>query len=50
MRTELDRKTRNIILVLFLVGVFMGSLDTGIIGPVLPAIEHTYNLTSREGS
>ena len=50
MQMELDRKTRNIILVLFLVGVFMGSLDTGIIGPVLPAIEQTYSLTSREGS
>ena len=50
MQTELDRKSRNIILILFLVGVFMGSLDTGIIGPVLPAIEHTYNLTSRESS
>ena len=48
MQMELDRKTRNIILVLFLVGVFMGSLDTGIIGPVLPAIEKTYSLTSRE--
>ena len=50
MHTELDRKTRNIILILFLVGVFISSLDTGIIGPVLPAIERTYNLTSRESS
>ena len=46
----LDTKTRNLILVLFLIGVFMGSLDTGIIGPVLPSIEHTFNLTSRESS
>ena len=46
----LDRKTRNIILILFLIGVFMGSLDTGIIGPVLPSIEQSFNLTSRESS
>ena len=46
----LDTKTRNLILVLFLIGVFMGSLDTGIIGPVLPSIEQTFNLTSRESS
>ena len=46
----LDRKTRNLILVLFLIGVFMGSLDTGIIGPVLPSIEQSFHLTSRESS
>lgn len=38
------------ILLLFLIGVFMGSLDTGIIGPVLPSIEESFNLTSRESS
>ena len=47
---NLDRKTRNLILILFLIGVFMGSLDTGIIGPVLPSIEQTFQLTSREAS
>ena len=46
----LDAKTRNLILVLFLIGVFMGSLDTGIIGPVLPSIEQNFNLTSRVSS
>lgn len=46
----LDTKTRNMILVLFLIGVFMGSLDTGIIGPVLPSIEQGFHLTSRESS
>ena len=46
----LDSKTRNMILILFLIGVFMGSLDTGIIGPVLPSIEQSFNLTSRESS
>ncbi|WP_405298073.1 MFS transporter [Methanobrevibacter sp.] len=46
----LDSKTRNLILILFLIGVFMGSLDTGIIGPVLPSIEQSFNLTSRESS
>lgn len=28
----LDTKTRNLILILFLIGVFMGSWDTEIIG------------------
>ncbi len=46
----LDTKRRNLILLLFLIGVFMGSLDTGIIGPVLPSIEQSFNLTSRESS
>ena len=46
----LDKKTRDLILLLFLIGVFMGSLDTGIIGPVLPSIEQSFNLTSRESS
>ena len=46
----LDTRTRNLILILFLIGVFMGSLDTGIIGPVLPSIEHSFHLTSRESS
>lgn len=46
----LDTRTRNLILILFLIGVFMGSLDTGIIGPVLPSIEQNFNLTSRESS
>ncbi len=46
----LDTKTRNLILLLFLIGAFMGSLDTGIIGPVLPSIEHTFHITSRESS
>ena len=49
-KNTLDTKTRNLILVLFLIGVFMGSLDTGIIGPVLPSIEHSFHLTSRESS
>ena len=48
--TTLDTKTRNLILLLFLIGVFMGSLDTGIIGPVLPSIEQAFHLTSRESS
>ena len=46
----LDKKTRNLILLLFLIGVFMGSLDTGIIGPVLPSIEQSFHLKSRESS
>ncbi|WP_458453234.1 MFS transporter [Methanobrevibacter sp.] len=47
---SLDTRTRNLILALFLIGVFMGSLDTGIIGPVLPSIEQSFHLTSRESS
>ena len=50
MQKTLDTKTRNLILILFLIGVFMGSLDTGIIGPVLPSIEQSFNLTIRESS
>ena len=50
MQKTLDTKTRNLILILFLIGVFMGSLDTGIIGPVLPSIEQSFHLTSRESS
>ena len=50
MSNTLDTKTRNLILALFLIGVFMGSLDTGIIGPVLPSIEQSFKLTSRESS
>ncbi len=51
MKNEcLDARTRNLVLILFLIGVFMGSLDTGIIGPVLPSIEHSFGLTSRESS
>lgn len=50
MEKTLDVKTRNLILLLFLIGVFMGSLDTGIIGPVLPSIEQNFNLTSRTSS
>ena len=46
----LDTKTRNLILVLFFLFVFMGSLDTGIIGPVFPSIEQSFHLTSRESS
>ena len=49
-KEALDTKTRNLILILFLIGVFMGSLDTGIIGPVLPSIEQSFRLTSRESS
>ena len=50
MQSNLDKKTRNYILLLFLIGVFMGSLDTGIIGPVLPSIEQSFNITSRVSS
>ena len=35
----IETEKRNRILLLLFVGVFMGALDIGIIGPALPAIE-----------
>jgi MFS family permease len=46
----LTSKERNLILILFLLGIFMGSLDTGIIGPVLPSIQSMFHITTRESS
>ncbi len=40
----------NKILMLLFAGVLMGALDIAIIGPALPAIQKTFNLTTREAS
>ena len=38
---------RNKILALLFVGVFMGALDIGIIGPALPAIKAAFGINER---
>lgn len=43
----MDNKHRNRILILIFIGVFMGSLDIGIVGPALPAIQGEFNVTER---
>jgi len=50
IKNNLSKKDRNLILALFLAGTFMGSMDIGIIGPALPAIEQTFFITSRLSS
>lgn len=50
MAVKLDKSKLNIILFLFLVGVFMGSMDTNIVGPVLTPLQNTFHITSRESS
>ncbi|MDR3291522.1 MAG: MFS transporter [Methanobrevibacter sp.] len=47
---NLSQRDRNLILALFVVGIFMGSLDGGIIGPALPAVEDSFHLTARLSS
>lgn len=43
----MDKGHRNRILILLFVGVFMGSLDIGIVGPALPAIQGYFNINER---
>jgi EmrB/QacA subfamily drug resistance transporter len=43
----MDHKNRNRILGLLFIGVFMGSLDIGIVGPALPAIEAFFGVDVR---
>lgn len=50
MTVNLNKKERNKILILFLIGIFMGCLDMGIVGPVLSPIQSTFHVTSRESS
>ncbi|MDR1721902.1 MAG: MFS transporter [Methanobrevibacter sp.] len=47
---EFTNRHRNIILVLFLFGIFIGSLDAGIIGPALQSIQKTFSIDSRLSS
>lgn len=46
----METKNRNRILLLLFVGVFMGALDIGIIGPALPAIEGYFHVDPRLAS
>ena len=43
----MDSKQRNRILILLFVGVFMGALDIGIVGPVLPAVKSFFTVNDR---
>jgi MFS family permease len=42
-----NKKERNQILSILFFGVLMGALDIAIIGPALPAIEKTFNISTR---
>lgn len=50
MTVKLSKKELNMILLLFLIGVFMGSMDTGIVGPILSPLQDTFHISSRESS
>ena len=43
----MDNKQRNRILILLFIGVFMGALDIGIVGPALPAIKSFFGVNER---
>lgn len=43
----MDNQHRNRILILIFIGVFMGSLDIGIVGPALPAIQGQFIINER---
>ena len=43
----MDNSDRNRILILIFIGVFMGSLDIGIVGPALPAIQGEFAVNER---
>ena len=43
----MNHKNRNRILILLFIGVFMGSLDIGIVGPALPAIQAFFGIDER---
>ncbi|MBI5679920.1 MAG: MFS transporter [Methanobacterium sp.] len=43
----MDNKQRNRILALLFIGVFMGALDIGIVGPALPAIKSFFAVNER---
>lgn len=43
----MEDRHRNRILILIFIGVFMGSLDIGIVGPALPAIQGDFNVGER---
>ncbi len=43
----MDRAHRNRVLALLFIGVFMGSLDIGIVGPALPAVQSFFGVDER---
>lgn len=43
-------RDRNKILILLFIGVFMGALDIGIVGPALPSMESFFNIDARSAS
>lgn len=43
----MNHRDRNRILILLFVGVFMGPLDIGIVGPALPAIQSFFGVNER---
>jgi len=43
----MNNSDRNKILALLFVGVFMGALDIGIVGPALPAIKSAFGINER---
>lgn len=43
----MNNRARNKILILIFIGVFMGSLDIGIVGPALPAIQSQFTVNER---
>ncbi|MEN6329779.1 MAG: MFS transporter [Methanobacteriaceae archaeon] len=43
----MDQSHRNRVLILLFIGVFMGSLDIGIVGPALPAIQSFFGVDER---
>jgi len=46
----INKRKRNSILILFLIGIFIGALDSGIIGPALQSIQGTFNIDERLSS
>ena len=49
-KTKLSNKNRTIIFIVFLVGLFISGVNAGFIGPVLPIIENTLQVSSRLSS
>lgn len=43
----MNHKDRNKILSLLFIGVFMGALDIGVVGPALPAIQNVFGVNER---
>ena len=49
-KNVLGTRDRNKILILLFIGVFMGALDIGIVGPALPSMESFFNVNARSAS